>query len=130
MGLDDITFLRKGTDEIINVNPCEIEIKRHVESEDEYGSLISEDITLEKQTVRIAELSHSETQRLVIEGVLKNHLVNVTAKFDADIQAGDRFEFCDKTYKILFMRKFWLGGFSKDCIYKQSGRAEELNEEV
>ncbi|PIE98627.1 MAG: phage head-tail adapter protein [Treponema sp.] len=105
MGLNDVEILRRGTEKIINVNPCEIKINRHKESEDEYGNLTIEEERLEKQTVRIAELSHSETQRLVIEGVLKNHLVNVTGKFG-------------------------VGGFSEDCIYKQSGRAEELNEEV
>ncbi len=126
----DISIFRQDTEEVININPCEIEIVRSKETEDEYGSVSSETIRLEKQTVRIAELSHSETQRLFLEGLLKNHIVNITAKHDADIEAGDKFGYCGKTYKVMFIRNISVGGQTPDKVFRKSGRAEEINEEI
>ena len=82
------------------------------------------------QRVRIAEISHSETDRLLQEGLLKTHIVNITAFHDADIQAGDLFDFQGSRYEIVFIRKITIGGYAPANAYKMSGRAKEIREAV
>ncbi|CEM60545.1 hypothetical protein TPHV1_10213 [Treponema phagedenis] len=82
----DISALRKDTEAIIDINPYDVEITRREETEDGYGNIKKIDTVLPKQRMRIAELSHNETERLMQEGVFKNHGVNITALHDADIK--------------------------------------------
>lgn len=125
----DIDALRSDTKAIIAVNPYDIAIVRNEVTIDEYGNTKRYDATLDVQQVRIAELSHSETERLMLSGLSKNHTVNITALHDADIQKDDVFMFQGNKYRILFMRSISLGGYGADCVYKKSGRAEEITEE-
>ncbi|MEL3899320.1 MAG: phage head closure protein [Treponema phagedenis] len=125
----DISALRKDTEAIIAINPYDVEITRREETEDGYGNIKKIDTVLPKQRMRIAELSHNETERLKQEGVFKNHGVNITALHDADIKKGDKFTFLGNRYKVVFMRAITIGGYEKENGYKLSGHAEELEEE-
>jgi len=122
----DIDVLRKDTEEIININPIEIIFIRNEKQEDEFGNIKNIEKRTKPQRVRIAELSHNETDRLIQEGLLKNHVVNITARYNADIQSGDKFDFCGNRYEVEFIRKITVGGY--DNVFKMSGKAKEINE--
>ena len=78
--------------------------------------------------MRIAEIAHSETDRLLQEGLFKTHIVNITALNDADIRAGDLFDFCGSRYEVIFIHKITIGGYEPENVYKMSGRAKEIRE--
>lgn len=124
----DIEKLRTETVEIINVNPIEITFTRHERSIDDYGNVSETESETEPQRVRIAELSHSETENLMQQGLLKNHYVNITAEHNADIKNGDKFNFLGDRYEVEFIRKITVGGYEAENCYKMSGKAKELKE--
>ncbi len=120
--------LRKDTESIINCNPAVISFIRREKEKNEYGNVREVEKRTGIQRVRIAEISHSETDRLLQEGLLKTHVVNITALHDADIQAGDLFDFQGSRYEVIFIRKITIGGYEAENVYKMSGRAEEIRE--
>lgn len=122
----NIDVLRKDTEVIISINPIELVFMRSKNVEDEYRNIKKIETHTEPQRVRIAELSHNETDKLIQEGLLKNHVVNITARYNADIQSGDKFDFCGNRYEVEFIRKITVGGY--DNVFKMSGRAKEINE--
>ena len=124
--VDNIDVLRKDTEVIISINPIELVFMRSKNVEDEYRNIKKIETHTEPQRVRIAELSHNETDKLIQEGLLKNHVVNITARYNADIQSGDKFDFCGNRYEVEFIRKITVGGY--DNVFKMSGRAKEINE--
>ena len=126
----DITRLRKDTECIIDCNPSLISFIRRERVKNEYGNVAEAEKKTEAQRVRIAEISHSETDRLLQEGLLKTHIVNITAFHDADIQAGDLFDFQGSRYEVVFIRKITIGGYAPENAYKMSGRAKEIREAV
>ena len=122
----NIDVLRKDTEVIISINPIELVFMRSKNVEDEYRNIKKIETHTEPQRVRIAELSHNETDKLIQEGLLKNHVVNITARYNADIQSGDKFDFCGNRYEVEFIRKITVGGY--DNVFKMSGKAKEINE--
>ena len=124
----NIASLRKDTESIINCNPSVISFIRREKEKNEYGNVRKVEKRTEAQRVRIAEISHSETDRLLQEGLLKTHVVNSTALHDADIQAGDLFDFLGSRYEVVFIRKITIGGYEGENVYKMSGRAKEIRE--
>nr|DAQ25146.1 MAG TPA: head-tail joining protein [Caudoviricetes sp.] len=126
----DITRLRKDTECIIDCNPSLISFIRRERVKNEYGNVAEAEKKTEAQRVRIAEIAHSETDRLLQEGLLKTHIVNITAFHDADIQAGDLFDFQGSRYEVVFIRKITIGGYAPENAYKMSGRAKEIREAV
>ena len=122
--------LRKDTERIIDCNPSVIVFIRRERVKGEYGNVKEVETRTEAQRVRIAEIAHSETDRLLQEGLLKTHIVNITALDDADIQAGDLFDFQGSRYEVVFIRKITIGGYAPENAYKMSGRAKEIREAV
>lgn len=126
----DIESLRADTLAIIDVNPIEIIFTRHKKELDEYGNISETESQTKAQRVRIAELGHNEIESLMQEGLLKQHIVNVTAEHNADILAGDKFNFLGNRYVVEFIRKITVGGYEDENCYKMSGKARELKEET
>ena len=124
----NIASLRKDTESIIDCNPSLLFFIRREKEKNEYGNVREVEKRTEAQRVRIAEISHSETDRLLQEGLLKTHVVNITAFHDADIQAGDLFDFQGSRYEVVFIRKITIGGYEAENVYKMSGRAKEIRE--
>ena len=124
----DIIRLRKDTECIIDCNPSVISFIRRERVKNEYGNIAEEEKQTEGQRVRIAEIAHSETDRLLQEGLFKTHIVNITAPHDADIMAGDLFDFLGSRYEVIFIRKITIGGYGPENVYKMSGRAKEIRE--
>ena len=124
----NIASLRKDTESIIDCNPSLLFFIRREKEKNEYGNVREVEKRTEAQRVRIAEISHSETDRLLQEGLLKTHVVNITALHDADIQAGDLFDFLGSRYEVVFIRKITIGGYEAENVYKMSGRAKEIRE--
>ena len=124
----NIASLRKDTESIIAVNPSLLFFIRREKERNEYGNVREVEKRTEIQRVRIAEISHSETDRLLQEGLFKTHVVNITASHDADIQAGDLFDFQGSRYEVVFIRKITIGGYEAENVYKMSGRAKEIRE--
>ena len=124
----NIASLRKDTESIIDCNPSLLFFIRREKEKNEYGNVREVEKRTEAQRVRIAEISHSETDRLLQEGLLKTHVVNITAFHDADIQAGDLFDFQGSRYEVIFIRKITIGGYEAENVYKMSGRAKEIRE--
>jgi len=122
--------LRKDTERIIDCNPSVIVFIRRERVKGAYGNVKEVETRTEAQRVRIAEIAHSETDRLLQEGLLKTHIVNITALDDADIQAGDLFDFQGSRYEVVFIRKITIGGYAPENAYKMSGRAKEIREAV
>ena len=123
-----VNQLRKDTESIIDCNPSVIVFIRRERVKGEYGNVKEVETRTEAQRVRIAEIAHSETDRLLQEGLLKTHIVNITALDDADIQAGDLFDFQGSRYEVVFIRKITIGGYAPENAYKMSGRAKEIRE--
>lgn len=123
-----IASLRKDTESIIECNPSSISFIRRERVKNEYGNVKEVEKHTEAQRVRIAEVAHSETDRLLQEGLFKTHIVNITASHNADIQAGDLFDFCGSRYEVIFIRKITIGGYEAENVYKMSGRAQEIRE--
>lgn len=126
--VNNIDALRKDTEAIIAVNPVELIFFRIEKQKTEYGSIKEVKTETAAQTVRIAELSHNEQDKLLQEGLLKTHIVNITAMHNADIKAGDKFDFLGNRYEVEFIRKITLGGYADDNAYKMSGKAKEIKE--
>lgn len=126
----DIEALRNDTRAIIDVNPCDIVFLRSVKQEDDYGNITHATSELPVQRVRIAEIAHNEQTRIMQVGMTRVHIVNITAEHDADIMAGDKFDFLGDRYVVDFMRKMTIGGYTLENCYKQSGEARELTEET
>ena len=124
----DIASLRKDTESIIDCNPSLISFIRREREKNEYGNVREVEKRTEIQRVRIAEIAHSETDRLLQEGLFKTHIVNITASHDADIQAGDLFDFQGSRYEVVFIRKITIGGYDAEHVYKMSCRAKEITE--
>ena len=124
----NIASLRKDTESIIDCNPSLLFFIRREKEKNEYGNVREVEKRTEAQRVRIAEISHSETDRLLQEGLFKTHVVNITALHDADIQAGDLFDFQGSRYEVIFIRKITIGGYEAENVYKMSGRAKEIRE--
>ena len=80
-----IKQLRKDTESIIDVNRTLLFFIRREREKNEYGNVREVEKRTGLQRVRIAEISHSETDRLLQEGLLKTHIVNINAFHDADI---------------------------------------------
>ena len=72
--------LRKDTESIIAVNPSLLFFIRRGKEKNEYGNVREVEKRTEAQRVRIAEISHSETDRLLQEGLFKTHVVNITSR--------------------------------------------------
>lgn len=123
-----IKQLRKDTESIIDVNRTLLFFIRREREKNEYGNVREVEKRTGLQRVRIAEISHSETDRLLQEGLLKTHIVNITAFHNADIQAGDLFDFQGSRYEVIFIRKITIGGYAPENAYKMSGRAKEIQE--
>lgn len=123
-----IKQLRKDTESIIDVNRTLLFFIRREREKNEYGNVREVEKRTGLQRVRIAEISHSETDRLLQEGLLKTHIVNITAFHNADIQAGDLFDFQGSRYEVIFIRKITIGGDAVENAYKMSGRAKEIQE--
>ena len=127
---NDILALREDTEAIIAVNPAEIVFIRNASVQDQWGNITRKERVLEPQRVRIAEISHAESELLTLTGEAKNHVVNITARYDGDIEKGDVFTFQGNTYRVLFMRELTIGGIGKNHAVRKSGRAEQLIEDV
>jgi len=123
-----IKELRKDSECIIDCNPSVISFIRRERVKGEYGNVKEVETRTEAQRVRIAEIAHSETDRLLQEGLFKTHIVNITALHDADIKAGDLFDFLGSRYEVIFIRKITIGGYDAEHVYKMSGRAKEIRE--
>ncbi|MEL3905569.1 MAG: head-tail adaptor protein [Treponema sp.] len=128
--VDSIEALRKGTEAIIAENPIDIVFTCFGTVEDEHGNIKRITKKTEVHRVRIAELSHSETEKLIQQGAVNTHSVNITARHDADIQAGYVFDFLGKRFRVEFIRKITHKGYTADRVYKMSGRASETSEAV
>lgn len=128
--VDSITSLRKDTEAIIADNPIDIVFIRCETTDDGYGNMKQAKSQTEPQRVRIAELSHSETEKLIQQGEVMQHIVNITARHDADIRTCDMFDFLGKRFRVEFIRKITHGGYTADTVYKMSGRAAETVEEA
>ena len=126
-----VAEFRRDTDEIIAVNPVSISFVRILREKDSYGNeRVIGKVTVDPQDVRIAEISHNESERLMEQGVLPVHVVNITAKYDADIIAGDRFAYMGSNYEIVFIRPITYGGQDEEHTYKKSGKARAISEEL
>ena len=123
-----IEQLRKDTESIIACNPSAISFIRREKQKNEHGNIKEVEVRTEVQQVRIAELSHTETDKLLQEGLMKTHIVNITARHNADIKAGDLFDFCGNRYEVIFIRNITIGGYEVENIYKKSGKAKEIME--
>jgi len=120
--------LREATEAIIDLNPSLITLKRTLKHKDEYDNEIIDGIvTIPEQRMRIAEVSHNETEKLMEQGLVPSHVVNVTALYDADVMNGDRFVHNGLNYEIVFVRPYTVNG---DERYKYSGKAKEITEAV
>ena len=128
--VNTVNQLRKDTESIIDVNPSLLFFIRREREKNAYGNVREVEKRTEIQRVRIAEISHSETDRLLQEGLFKTHIVNITASHNADIQASDLFDFCGSRYEVIFIRKITIGGYEAENVYKMSGRAQEIREAV
>lgn len=127
---NDILALREDTEAIIAVNPVEIVFIRNESVQDQWGNITRKERVLEPQRVRIAEISHSEAEKLALSGISHTHVVNITARHDGDVEKGDVFTFQSNTYRVLFMHDMSIGGVDAEHVYKKSGRAEQLIEDV
>ena len=128
--VDSIEALRNGAEAIIAENPIDIAFTRFETVSDGYGNRKQTETCTEVQRVRIAEISQSETEKLMQQGAITAHIVNITARHDADIQSGDVFDFCGKRFRVEFIRKITYRGYTADRVYKMSGRASETSEAV
>lgn len=126
----DIAELRRDTEEIIAVKPSMIAFVRNEEIVDEDDNKITNRRTLDPQRVRIAEVSNNESDRLIEQGVIPSHIVNITAPYNADIRKGDRFEYKNESFEVIFIRPYEFYGETEDHRYKWSGKAKEITEEV
>ena len=124
--INDMHALREDTEAIIAINPVDIIFIRSESTQDQWGNITRKERALVPQKVRIAEISHAESERLALSGMMKTHVVNITARYDGDIEKGDVFTFQGNTYRVLFIHDMSVGGM----VYKKSGRAEQVMEGV
>jgi hypothetical protein len=122
--------LRRDIEEIIAVKPAMISLVRLVEETDEDDNTNTSRITLDEQRFRIAEISNNESERLMEQGLIPSHVVNITAPWNADIRKGDRFEYKGERFEIQFIRPYEFFGDGEDYRYKWSGKAKEINEAI
>lgn len=121
----DLAELRRDTEEIIAVKPSMISFNRKIVTTDETRRKTVTKVELDAQRCRIAETSNNETDRLMEQGTIPSHIVNITAPHDADIKKGDRFQYKGENFEVLFIRSY---EFYEDGIYKWSGKAREIAE--
>lgn len=122
--------LRKDVEEIIAVKPAMITLVRTVVQKDEDDNESTTRSTLDEQRFRIAEISNNESERLMEQGLIPSHVVNITAPWNADIRKGDRFEYKGERYEVQFIRSYEFFGDGEDYRYKWSGKAKEITEAI
>lgn len=125
-----VQSLRDSTDAIIAMNPASIIISRITEIEDTYGNKTIGRAPLAVQTMRISEITNSQSEKLMDQGSVPAHIVNVTAVHNANVQDTDRFVYLGKNYEITFIQPVTIYGQASENIYKRSGRAREITEVV
>lgn len=124
-----VSETRGAMAEIVAINPAMIALHRDVETIVDEETVVTPTV-LAPQLMTISEISNSQTDEIMEQGNIPTHIVNITAFFNTDILAKDRFVYWGKNYEIIFIRPASFGGQTDDCVYKKSGRAKEITEAV
>ena len=117
-----VQTLKSATTRIIDENPVSLSLTRVAMEDDGAGGIEETESEVGPFTVRVAELSSEENRKITDAGEITVHRVNLTAEWNADIQAKDQFTHDGRPFVVEFVREAKWRGYA----YKKTGRAEEV----